>query len=525
MFNKKKGLLILLLLIVSICAISSVSAADNATDAILSEDISEDVVTNVDEDIYETSADESLAAEENSEVLASGDEPVISQDQTSNPVSGLPVESWKYTVKIQDNNKISATGGGKFYYYLKPYNMFYTDAYNFKFVFFDVHGTQVYETQYYQGEQGSLSEGNYYITLGKNAFKPGLYIVGAYNKADGNLMSSNTLQVSGSAKITASDFNGVYNTGTMTARVTDTKGKPLTSMGLYVVYKKGSTEVKESYITDSNGYVSFTPPVGAGTWSVTFTSQLSYVTATAVTKTAVISKATVNIQAYKVTEYKGHKTTLKAKVTSNGKNVDEGIVVFKINGKTYAVAVKNGWATKKVKLSKVKTYKYTAKFIGNDNLIASKKVKSKAVLKKSFKTKIITKNYALYVFKQKTVTIKVLTSNGKKVKDGKLKITRAGQTQYVTVKNGKARYTVSGLHALKHFIGFKNGGETYKKSITQKVKIKYVPTSHKYKASGKSMKVTSKFKCPLPGCGKTKTHPHYKQGVFYAYRANLMRIV
>ena len=523
MFNKKKGLLILLLLIVSICAISSVSASDNATDAISADDVSEDAVTNVDEDIYETGADESLAAEENSEVLASGDEPVISQDQTSNPVSGLPVESWKYTVKIQDNNKISATGGGKFNYYLKPYNMFYTDAYNFKFVFLDVHGTKVYETQYFQGEQGSISEGNYYITLGKNVFKPGLYIVGAYNKADGNLMSANTLQVSGTAKITASDFNGVYNTGTMTARVTDSKGKPLTSMGLNVVYKKGSTEVKESYITDSNGYVSFTPVVGAGTWSVTFTSQLSYVTATAVTKTAVIGKAPVSIQAFKVTEYKGHKTTIKAKVTSNGKDVNEGTVTFKINGKKYTVAVKNGWATKSVKLTKIKTYKYSAKFNGNGNLYASNSAKSKAVLKKSFKTKIITKNYALYTFKEKTVTIKVKTTSGKNVKGGQLKITGAGLTHYVAVKNGKAKVVVKGLHALKHFVGFKNGGETYKKSITQKHKIKYIPDSHKYKSSGKTMKVTSKFKCPL--CGKTKTHAHQVRGYYYTYRGSLIRIV
>ena len=523
MFNKKKGLLILLVFIVSICAITSVSAADNATDAISTDDVSEDVVTNVDEDIYETTAEESLAVEENNEILASEDEPVISQDQTSNPVSGLPVESWKYTVKIQDNNKISATGGGKFYYYLKPYSMFYTDAYNFKFVFFDVHGTQVYETQYYQGEQGTLSEGNYYIPLGKNIFKPGIYMVAAYNKADGNVMSANTLQVSGKAVITASDFNGMYNTGTMTARVTDSKGKPLTSMGLNVVYKKGSTEVKESFVTDSNGYVSFTPPVGVGTWSVTFTSQLSYVTATAVTKTAVITKAPVNIQAYKVTEYKGHKTVIKAKVTSNGKNVNEGTVTFKINGKSYVVAVKNGWATKAVKLTKIKTYKYTAKFNGNGNLYASKNVKSKAVLKKSFKTKIVTKNYALYTFKEKTVTIKVKTTSGKNVKGGQLKITGAGQTHYVKVKNGKAKVVVKGLNALKHFIGFKNGGETYKKSITQKHKIKYIPDSHKYKSSGKTMKVTSKFKCPL--CGKTKTHPHYVRGYYYTYRGSLVRIV
>lgn len=73
MFDKKKGLLILLLFIVSICAISSVSAADNsmdfvaediASDTVISEEASDavtldesnadDVAANVDEDLEKT---------------------------------------------------------------------------------------------------------------------------------------------------------------------------------------------------------------------------------------------------------------------------------------------------------------------------------------------------------------------------------------------------------------------------------------------------------------------------------------
>ena len=518
MLKKKSGLLILLLLIVSICAMSSVSAADNATDTIATDNQEvEAIVADVGEDTYEATADDEVAIEENDEVLSTvNDDSIISKDESEEALSAaIPVYSYQYTVKILDDNQISSTSGGKFYYYLSPYSMYYTEAYNFKFVFFDVHGTQVQETQYYYGDQGSASAGNYYITLGKNFLKPGLYMVGAYNKADGNLMSANSIKVSGNAVITANDFNGVYNTGTMTARVTDTKGNPLTSMGLNVVYKKGSTEVKESYVTDSNGYISFTPAVGVGTWSVTFSSQLSYVTAAAVTKTAVITKAPVSIKAYKVTEYKGFKTTIKAKVTSNGKAVNEGTVTFKINGKTYKVAVKNGWATKSIKLSKTKTYKYTAKFNGNANLQASKKVKAKAVLKKRLKTKIVMKKqYSIYSTASKIITIKVKTTSGKNVKDGKLKIRANGATSYATVKNGKAKVLLYGL-GMKHFKSMSGNTETYKKVINKVVKLKYIPASHKYKSSSKKVKATSRFKCP--GCGKTTTHNHYSVGYFYTH--------
>ena len=112
-------------------------------------------------------------------------------------------------------------------------------------------------------------------------------------------------------------------------------------------------------------------------------------------KTATITKPAIKIKAFKVTEYKCFKIKLKAKVTSGGKNVNQGKVTFKINGKTYTAAVKNGIATKKVKLGKVKTYKYIAKFKGA-NYKDSKMVKAKAVMKKCVKTKIVIKDQSVY---------------------------------------------------------------------------------------------------------------------------------
>ena len=506
MFNKKRGVLILLMLVVGVFAISCVSAADNATDTIATEDADGEILETVD----------------NEDVLSSENNEIVSKDSSEDVLSGVSVYSYQYSVQIQNGNEISSTKGGKFYYYLKPYTMPSTDNYNFKFEVYDPNG-KVYETGYIKSDAGTTPEGYKYITLGKNILKPGLYLVSARNYADGNIMSTNILKVSGTAKITANDFTGVYNTGTMTARATDSKGNPLTSMSIRVDFTKAGSTITKYYDTDANGYVSFTPPVGGGTWSVKFSSGLPHVTAAEVIKTAVITKAPVSIKAYKVVEYKGFKTTLKAKVTSNGKKVNEGTVTFKINGKTYKAAVKNGWATKKVKLSKTKTYKYTAKYNGNTNIKASKKVKAKAILKKRLKTKIVMKKqYKVYSnVLSKIITIKVKTASGKKVKDGKIKVRCNGVTTYGAVKNGKIKLSLSGL-GMKHFKSMKGNTETYKKSITKVAKLKYIPTSHKYKASSKKSKVVSRFKCPA--CGKTSTHKHYAVGYFYTH-VQIIRVV
>ena len=128
MFNKK--MYILILLIVSICAISTVSAADNATDAVAIDDANtSDTIANMDEDISKATADDAVAIEndENNEVLASEEESALSQDQSGDVLSGLPVKSYQYKVVILDGNEIQATKSGNLNYYLEPYNMFYME--------------------------------------------------------------------------------------------------------------------------------------------------------------------------------------------------------------------------------------------------------------------------------------------------------------------------------------------------------------------------------------------------------------
>jgi hypothetical protein len=529
MFNKKY-ILILSLLIVCICAISAASAADNLTDAVAADDAdagdtiaiddADEVAANIEENTIEMTADDAAIEkeDENNNVLASEEEQSLSKDESSEAISAkYPVSYNDYKISFKEVYEIQSAKASTIQIPITTYSPW--NSYNFILMaFYDNYDTAFSSAQIYGTQSGSF---NLKYTFAKNSLKPGTYILAAANVYDQQIMDYAVLAVGGTAVITANtDYNANYYSGaTMSIKIADKSGKGLRELDVNALFSNGKTSVLKTYTSDSNGVITFVPPVGVGTWTVTFDSDASYITTNSVQRTVVVKKSGVSIKAFKVTEYKGHKITLKAKVTSYGKNVNEGIVTFKINGKTYKASVKNGIATVKVKLKKIKTYKYSAKFTG-DNFIASKTVKSKATLKKSYKTKIYGKNKAVYIFKKKTVKIVIKTKQGKKVKNGKLKVTVDGKSMTVNVKNGVAKIKIKGLSAVDHFVGFTKKGETYKKYITKKVKLKYIPATHKYKSSSAKIKVTSVFKCPGPGCGKTYSHYHWGRdsyGVAYKH--------
>ena len=519
MFNKKY-ILILSLLIVGICAISAASAADNITDAVAVDDAdagdaiaiddADEIAANIEENTIEKTADDAVTIEKKDEdnvVSASEEEQSLSKDESSEAISGkYPVSYNDYKISFKEVYEIQSAKASSIQIPITTYSPW--NSYNFILIaFYDNYDTAFSSAQIYGTQSGSF---NYKYTFAKNSLKPGTYLLAAANVYDQKIMDYAVLSVAGTAVITANnDYNSVYYSGAkMSLKVTDKSGAGLREVDINALFSNGKTSILKTYTTDPNGQISFVPPVGVGTWTVTFDSDATYITTNVVKKTVVIKKASVSIKAFKVSEYKGHKMTLKAKVTSNGKNVNEGKVTFKINGKTYGASVKNGIATVKVNLKKIKTYKYSAKFTG-DNFFASKTVKEKATLKKSYKTKVYAKNQAVYIFQKKTVKIIIKTKEGKKVKNGKLKFIVDGQAKTVKVKKGVAKITVKGLSAVDHFVGFTKKGETYKKYITKKVKLKYIPATHKYKPSSLKIKVSSAFKCPGPGCGKTYSHYHW----------------
>lgn len=151
-----------------------------------------------------------------------------------------------------------------------------------------------------------------------------------------------------------------------------------------------------------------------------------------------VNKANVKLTAYKWISTTKSSATLKAIVKdTNGKKVKVGTVRFKVNGKTYSVKVKNGVATKNIKLKKAKTYSYKATFSN-----------------KNYKTKTVSSK--IYVKKaKKYYTIKYGKYSGKITYKQYLKVLNAknkGKYAIVTVKTGKYK--------------------VYKDPIYKKVKVK-----------------------------------------------------
>lgn len=491
----KKYILVVLLVIAGICALSCVSAADDAGDNATVEDIQA-----IDDEVQQLGSDES-----DDEVLSSYD---LENDVLSSP------DSEDYDIQL-DNATIYGSRGGVIDFYVYPSQD--SDDYVYDFYL------RVYEKYSQEGSTyyfyNKLFEQNLYssngdrdtillehYTFSSGTFAPGNYVLAAVNYEDEIVMSVATLKVIEDVVITANNYNAYYNSAAkMTIKVTDKlTGSAFSGIGVKVVFTKGSSSVTRYYTTGSNGQVQFVPPVGIGTWAVTITASNSNVQASAVKKTAVLKKSSVSMKAYKATTYKGFKLTLKATVKSQGRNVNEGTVKFKINGKTYSAAVKNGVATKSIKLSKIKKYKYTASFSGSN--FKSKKVKAKAVVKKRYATKITTKSKSIkgYWTKSKTVKFKVTTKSGKKVKGGKLLIYDKTHGWYYTtnVKHGKAKFQFN--YIASYYSGY--GYYSFAKKVKTKYKIYYVPSTHKYKGSKIKFKKTSLYKCPT--CGKKKTHTH-----------------
>lgn len=506
-----------------ICAISSVSAADNVSDVVTLDDApQDDLATNLEQNLKETVEDtvEKSAGETIGEDAVDGDKLSASEDDSkltvdeSNDKLSMIFASY-YSVDLSDTI-IASDKKQQFNVYISPSQISGFYGYDFNFVVVDKDGNTAY-THHYQST--SVDKRNYLITIQKNTLTPGIYLMAAINDYDGVVMDTAYLYVSGNAVVTANNYRSNYMSGAkMTGRIVDqVTGKALTSLNVKVVFSKGKTSVTKYYIPDSNGYFSFEPPVGVGTWTVTITPNAEYITGSTV-NTAKITKSSVNVKAKKVVEYKGFKITLKATVKSHGKKVKEGKVLFKINGKKYKANVKKGVAVKKLKLKQVKKYKYTAQYLGTNNLSKSKASSSNAIMKNRQKVQIEFKMPVLYTGQVKKVVV-TIKSNGKYVKGGWLKLKTRTGVETVKNKNGKIKLYASGLLS-EHYKGT-NGIDTfYKKTVTKKYWVKYIPESHKYLPKKVNYKGTSKFKCDL--CGKTSTHYHYSYGYVVKYKYKIV---
>ena len=489
---QKKGIFILLLLIIGICAVSTASAADDV-DTLSSEDSNlEEISTDLEDNLLEKSSKR--------ENLAEPQDSSISKD-TSDETLSVVYSSW-YTINLQDFYDISSNKKETISYYMAPCT-YSSESYHFYLRAVDLNGNIVFNSEL---KGTGTTARDYHPSFEKNTFAPGTYVLGAVNYDDNVVMDTAILRVSGTALINANNYNSYYNSGAkITVRMTDqTTGNPITSSYINVKFTNTKTKktVTQKYLMNSDGQISFTPPVGAGTFSVTFSPSNGNLKADSVKRTLTVKKSGVSVKAKKVSEYKGYKVTLKATVKSNGKNVNEGKVVFKIKGKKYYANVKNGVATKKVKLYKVKKYFYSATYLGTNNLYKSKKSVAKATLKKSYKVKIYAPNPSVYVGQKKYCTIKIRTTDGKKVK--KTFLTIGGARYYF---NGSG-VRVTGFFKVrgKHYYASPSNGALVKG--WKKINGKWYYFDPKTMVRAKGWKTINGQKCYFNSKGVLKKGKH-----------------
>ena len=182
--------------------------------------------------------------------------------------------------------------------------------------------------------------------------------------------------------ITADALNiKALDSGNFQATLKDNKGNALANKTVSIIINGVTKEVT----TDANGIAKLSVKYStAGTYNVVilYMGDKTYAATVATSKIVVAKKAT-KITAPKK-KFKVKKKTKKVKITlkSEGKALAKKKVTITVKGKTYKAKTNSkGVATIKVKLKKVGTFKYTAKFAGDGAYKAISK-KGKIVIKK-----------------------------------------------------------------------------------------------------------------------------------------------
>ncbi len=187
-------------------------------------------------------------------------------------------------------------------------------------------------------------------------------------------------------EIIADDIDFYYSTTySYIVSLVDYYGYPVSDAEeLKVIYDDGEEEIGE-YNDDEEGQYLFSMDTIANR-KATFILTDPYYKADPVTINVKISKSPVKITTKTYYSNTKQYSILKATVKDDdGEPIYEGKVKFNINGKSYYVNVEDGVATKKIKLTKAKTYTYSATYIGNSHYKCSKTSTSKIYVYSSTK--------------------------------------------------------------------------------------------------------------------------------------------
>lgn len=157
-----------------------------------------------------------------------------------------------------------------------------------------------------------------------------------------------------------------------------------------------------------------------------------------------IQKIPTQIQVNIIKTIANSKYTLKIKVKDKigDKNVKNGYVNVKINGKTYnKVKVSGGVATLKITApSKIKTYSCSVSFLEN-SIYKSSSTKFNMIVKK-YTSKTTVKSISLTKGSSYTLKVNVKYSNGNKIKSGTVKVSINGKTYSAKINKGIAKVKI-----------------------------------------------------------------------------------
>lgn len=172
-------------------------------------------------------------------------------------------------------------------------------------------------------------------------------------------------------------FKGEYNSGKAfnIKVINKTNGKAIKLTKVRVDVFKNGKIVKNAkyynyyYVGEEFG-ADITPDhIKVGSYKIKISSADKKVKAEPVTKNIKIAKTSIKLQAKKASISSNDTIQLKAVLKfKNNEKVNEGKVKFTIDGKSYTANVKNGVATKNIKVKDLKSKQYQVKFLGNKNI-------------------------------------------------------------------------------------------------------------------------------------------------------------
>ena len=205
--------------------------------------------------------------------------------------------------------------------------------------------------------------------------------------ADDNITSDNEVY---NARIIAKDVSKEYDPiegSTVLFRIVDMNGKAVDDAEPTATYDNKKVDVVYDdyhYFSSKPGtyYIDRYPVLGNHKVKITLDS-LDYSAKPVLINVKITKMPTkLTLKKYVTTnkQYAVMKATVKDRFDDT---VDEGKVIFKVNGKSYSVKVKDGVAVKKIKLTKAKTYSYKATFTAKNYV--TKTAYSKLYIKKAKK--------------------------------------------------------------------------------------------------------------------------------------------